>query len=237
MWNLPTIGDWLVYVPVGWLAAILAGRVVGYLRIRKEWLVGYTRKVFHFWIFTLAALVGWIGGFGAVQSFGAAVATVVLWAVIQGKQSRLFQALARPKDAPDEKFYVLMPLLMTALGGLSANWLFGDMAVIGYAVAGWGDAVGEPVGTRWGRHRYRIPSFQGAHFERSLEGSLAVLVASWLATVLVLSLTQDLSLLRAGAIALMVAAVSVLVEAFSFHSLDNLTVQLAATATAAGFLA
>jgi len=38
---------------------------------------------------------------------------------------------------------------------------------------GWGDAVGEPVGTRFGRHPYRVPSLAGVPATRTLEGSLA----------------------------------------------------------------
>jgi phytol kinase len=58
---------------------------------------------------------------------------------------------------------------MTAAGGMISNILFGKLAVVGYVVTGWGDAVGEPVGTRWGNHRYRVPTLTGIKCHRSLD--------------------------------------------------------------------
>jgi phytol kinase len=206
------------------------GRLCGWLRDARCWRVGYTRKLFHFAIFTLAAVVGLAGGFGAVQAFGGAVAVVVLHAVGRAERSPLFRALARPEDAPHQRFYVLVPLFMTAAGGLSSNVLFGGCALVGYAVTGWGDAVGEPVGTRWGRHRYRVPTLTRVTCTRSLEGSAAVFLASSLAAAAALWV-GDFELGGAALLtcALLVAVLCTLVEAVTFHSLDNLTIQLAAS--------
>jgi phytol kinase len=165
--------------------------------------------------------------------FGSAIAALVLWSVMRGNGSRLYRALARPSDAPHEKYYVIVPLLMTALGGMLSNVLFGKMAVVGYVVTGWGDAVGEPVGARWGRHRYRVPTLTGIRCYRSLEGSAAVLLTSFVGAALVLSIGFDLSPTAAALAAIAIALVTALVEAFTFHSLDNLTLQLASTAVAA----
>jgi len=232
-WSLPSIGEFARYGSIGLAAGVAFGVVAGVLRDRLAWRVGYTRKIYHFAIFTLAAAIGIRGGFTAVQAYGGAVALVVLFAVWRGADSSLFRAVARPTDAPHERFYVVMPLCMTALGGLASNLLFGPAAVVGYAVTGWGDAVGEPVGTAWGRHRYRVPTLTGIECFRSLEGSSAVFLASLLAATAVLGfggldLTTGSLLLAVPAIAL----VATLVEAYTFHSLDNLTIQLAASGVA-----
>jgi phytol kinase len=124
-----------------------------------------------------------------------------------------------------------VPLATTALGGVLANLLFGDFAVVGYLVAGWGDAVGEPVGTRWGRHRYRVPSLAGVPATRSLEGSSAVLLCGAAAAVIVL-LARGYGAPTAVAVGLACGLAGALVEAVSSHGLDNLTVQLAGAATA-----
>jgi phytol kinase len=96
---------------------------------------------------------------------------------------------------------------------------------------GWGDAVGEPVGARFGRHRYRVPSLGGVRAERSFEGSAAVLAVSAAACVVALLALgfPPASALRAGLLGGFAGAA---VEAVSHHGLDNLTMQLAASAAA-----
>jgi phytol kinase len=124
---------------------------------------------------------------------------------------------------------------MTALGGVVSAVLAGPQASVGYLVAGWGDAVGEPVGSRWGRHRYRVPSLAGVPAERSWEGSLAVFLASWAAAAVALAslgASQGLVL-----VALACAAAATSVEALSNHGLDNLTVQVTASVVAAWLIA
>jgi len=151
--------------------------------------------------------------------------------VARGDGFAFYEALARPTDAPRRSLFVLVPLATTAIGGLGANLLFGGLAHIGYLVCGWGDAVAEPVGTRWGRHRYRVPSIAGVAATRSLEGSAAVFLVGGLAAFAGLLLAGVPQATAAG-VAIACAAAGALVEALSNHGLDNLTVQLAAAGTA-----
>jgi phytol kinase len=232
LWTLPTVNDWIIFFPSGILLGSVFGWITGYLKDKYSLKAGYSRKMFHFIIFTLATIVGLTAGFQAVQVFGVAIGTVVMRAVLQGKKNPLFRAVARPTDAPFEKYYIVVPLLMTAAGGMLSNILFGQLAVVGYAVTGWGDAVGEPAGTRWGKHRYRVPTLTGIQCYRSLEGSTAVFIASLTGAFGVLVFGFQLPVNTSLLVALYVAVISTLVEAITFHSLDNLTLQVVATATA-----
>ncbi len=232
-WSFPSWDVWIGYFPAGMAAGVVSGWLAGCCRERWKLPVGYSRKIFHFLIFSLACAIGAARGFEAVQVFGAAVAFIVIHAVWRGYDSRLFTAVARPSDKPFERFYVVVPLLMTALGGMLSNILFGGFALVGYIATGWGDAVGEPVGTRWGKHRYRVPTFTGIIAYRSLEGSLAVGLASWIGCGLVLLLALDVSFFSALWISLVLSWITVLVEAVSFHSVDNLTIQIAASGVCA----
>jgi phytol kinase len=201
------------------------------LRVKRRWRVGYTRKLFHFFIFTAAGLLQLRWGLPVVVVFGTAISLLVLWAVYRGPKSPFYLALARPSDAPKERLFILIPLLTTAVGGVLANLFFGQWAAIGYLVGGWGDAIGEPVGSRWGRHRYNVPSMAGVAATRSLEGSAAVFVVS--AGVAFLGLqAQGVPLHTAIPWALLIAGAATGVEAISTHGLDNLTIQLAAAGTA-----
>jgi phytol kinase len=215
-----------------WAAAALAG----WMRVAKGWPVAYSRKGFHFAIFTMAGVVQLLGGLPAVMLFGGLVSGVVLYAVLRGEGFPFYEALARPADAPRRTLFIIVPLLTTALGGLLANLLFGAWAVVGYLVGGWGDAVGEPVGAAVGRHRYRVPSLGGVRATRSVEGSAAVLAAGALAAFACL-LARGVDPLVAAGVGAACGAAGALVEAFSTHGTDNLTVQLAAAGIAFLFLA
>jgi phytol kinase len=206
------------------------GTVAARLRARGV-RVPYTRKLFHFGIFTGAAVVHALGGLPATNAFGAAVAAWVLLAVLGGEGHLLYEALARDTDRPHRTLFILVPLATTAVGGLLSALLAGPFAAVGYVVAGWGDAVGEPVGARWGHHPYRVPSLGGVSARRTGEGSAAVFAAgaaaAWVALV-GLGVPTGTALLVAPA----VAAAATAVEAVSHHGTDNLTVQLAASLVA-----
>ncbi len=232
LWTFPTLQEWMIFLPAGLIVGSFFGWLTGYLKDSFTLKAGYSRKIFHLIIFSLAALIGLTAGFQAVQVFGVAIGLVVMWAVVQGEKNPLFRAVVRPTDAPHQKYYIVIPFLMTAAGGMLSNILFGKLAVVGYAVTGWGDAIGEPAGTRWGKHRYRVPTLTGIECTRSLEGSLAVFIASLTGACVVLYFGFHLSVNTALITSLSVAMLSTLVEAITFHSLDNLTLQVAATATA-----
>jgi phytol kinase len=210
--------------------ALLVAGFAAALR-RRGVRVAYTRKTFHFGIFSGATVVHHALGLAAVALYGALVCALVTLAVWRGERSGLFAALARPADAPRERLFILVPMLTTALGGVLGNLFFGAFAAVGYLACGWGDAVGEPVGARFGRHRYRVPSLGGVRAERSFEGSAAVLAVGAAACVVALLALgfPPASALRAGLLGGFAGAA---VEAVSHHGLDNLTMQLAASAAA-----
>ncbi len=219
------LAPWLLVV------ATLAAAWVGRLRVRRGVVTPYTRKIFHLVIFSLAGVLQLTGGLSLVMLYGSVVACVVLYAVWRGEGFPFYEALARPTDRPHRTLFVLVPLATTAVGGVLANLLFPTTAFIGYLVTGWGDAVGEPVGTAWGRHRYRVPSLAGVPATRSLEGSSAVFLVSFAAAFLGLA-AAGLPGGRAFGVALACAAGSTAVEAVSSHGLDNLTLQVAAAGIA-----
>ena len=220
--------------PLAVVYTVLAAWIAGRLRTRGM-RAPYTRKIFHFAIFTMAGALHLALGLTGVVVFGTVVAAAVLLATVRGDDFAFYEALARPTDSPHRTLFILVPLATTAAGGVIDNLLFADFALIGYLVAGWGDAVGEPVGTRWGRHRYRVPSLAGVRAERSIEGSLAVfLVGSLAAGIGLLAWGQAPG--SAVAVGLACGAGGALVESFSTHGLDNLTVQVAASAAAAALL-
>jgi len=193
------------------------------------------RKVFHAGIFTGAVPAQLLQGFWGVVVYGSVISLIVLVASWQGPGLPFYDALARPSDCDASRRFVFTPLLSTAVGGLLAALLVGSFAVVGYLVCGWGDAAGEPVGERWGRHRYFSPLSSEHQRSRSLEGSLAVFLAGSLGAGLALALLGS-SFSQALGIGLACGAAGAVAEALSGPGTDNLWVQLIPSLLAWWFL-
>lgn len=221
----------ILLAPLLLLYTGIAGWFAGWLRVKKNVRAPYTRKVFHFLIFTMAAVLQITIGLPAVVLFGIVVSLAVVYACIRGKDYMYYEAMARPTDEPRRTLFILIPLASTALGGVIANLFFAPFAAVGYLVAGWGDAVGEPVGTRWGKHRYKVPSLGKVAATRSIEGSAAVFLVGTLVGFAGM-LLMGISPLTALWVAAIAGLAGAAVEAFSNHGIDNLTVQVAVTAVA-----
>jgi dolichol kinase len=147
--DLPTL---LAVTPLALLYAAAAAAFVAWLSIGRKVRAPYTRKAFHFLILTVAMLVHLRWGAGGVVVFGSVVSLLVMLAVVRGDGFGFYEALAR-RATRRRTLFILVPLFTTAVGGILANLLFPAWAHVGYMVVAWGDAVGEPVGTRWGRHQ------------------------------------------------------------------------------------
>jgi phytol kinase len=165
-------------------------------------------------------------GFLAVCLFGSMVSIVVAYAVWKGSGHSFYEALAREQDGSDRTYYIVVPYFATMIGGLTNNLVFGPLAIIGYLVGGLGDAAGEPVGTRWGKHRYVIPIGK-TETTRSYEGSLGVLIVSLAALLIGIVVSPDLQLnLRTIILLPVIASACAVVEAVSPHGWDNTPMQI-----------
>jgi len=192
---------------------------------------GYTRKVFHFLIFSTVAALEWRVGTPAVCLFGGMSTLAVFFAVWRGRGNLLYEALAREKDEPHRTFFILVPYFATLAGGLAGNLVFGPITIAGYLVTGLGDAIGEPAGTMFGKHPYRVRSLSSVPAIRSLEGSAAVFIMSVIALGLAAAVSPHIQLTAIGIPkVLVIAAACTLVEAVSPHGWDNATMQLVPTA-------
>ena len=137
--DLPT-ALWSCTLAAG--VALSIGVLASYAH-RRGVAVPYTRKIFHFGVFTGAAVTYSLWGLPGTNAFGAVLACVVLVAVLRGDRDPIYRVLARETDRPHRTLFILVPLVTTALGGLGSALLTGPYATVGYLVSGWGDAVGE----------------------------------------------------------------------------------------------
>ncbi len=232
---MPDVKQIILFGPFCLIYIFVCAAYAARLRVKRGVRAPYTRKIFHFLIFTMAGVLQMLAGLPVVALFGGIASLCVLYATYRGDGFPFYEVMARPTDAPHRTLYIIVPLITTALGGILANIFFTPFAYVGYFVGGWGDAIGEPVGSRWGRHKYRVPSMMGVPATRSIEGSTAVFLVSAAAAFLALML-GGISLETALRASLFCALAGTLVEAVSTHGLDNLTIQLAVSAVSYYYL-
>jgi phytol kinase len=96
--------------------------------------------------------------------------------------------------------------------------------VIGILIMTYGDGLAALIGQRFGQHPYQ---FWGE--KKSWEGSATMAVVSFIVTASILTLVEG-NLWNIGLIALGVAGVATILEAFSKLGIDNLTVPIGSAA-------
>lgn len=99
-------------------------------------------------------------------------------------------------------------------------------AALGILVMTWGDGFAALIGQRFGKHKYKVLGSQ-----KSWEGSLTMILVSFLVSFLVLLSVQG-NIWQTWIVSLIVAMVATALEAFSFLGIDNLTVPLGSAALA-----
>ena len=109
-----------VALQVGGLASLVGmiGAVWAAWLRRRGTKVAYTRKLFHFVIFSAAAVVHIVWELPGTLLFGTVIVGIVLAAVGAGDGHPLYEALARDSDRPHRTLFIVIPLFTTAAGGL-----------------------------------------------------------------------------------------------------------------------
>ncbi len=225
--NFPSFSQLLMEGPIALLWAYFCLYISGYLKKYRGIKTGYSRKIFHFLIFATVAIIHWIWGLPTVCLFGGMTSLVIFYAIMQGSGNLLYEAIAREKDAPHRTYYIVIPYFATLIGGVATNIFFAETAVIGYLVTGIGDAIAEPVGTRFGKHVYTMPSFGKVPSTRSMEGSAAVCLASCFSIIIVAWTNPELNLSAQNSWRVPVLSlICMITEAISPHGWDNIPMQI-----------
>jgi phytol kinase len=205
----------------------------GSLVFHKDVKVNYTRKINHFALFIIPMVLDRMIPFGrSIETFmlSAILTVATLFIYIQPVRSRvpfvrrMFLSFDRPEDRP----YTLKWLSTQIIAGyiiivpaiiLFLRLGYGTLVFIPVLINGFGDGLAEPVGVRFGKHQYRTRAlFSGRTYERSLEGSACVFLASIVVLFIFQSSFSDIEFIVALA-ALPMAMT--LAEAFSPHTWDT----------------
>lgn len=150
----------------------------------------------------------------------------LFYAVLSGEGNFFFEAIARESDGPHRGLYVISATYTTLLGFLLASFFFGSFYKLGLLTLGWGDSMGEVIGVKLGKHKYSVPNLTRFKCTRSIEGSLAIFVASVFALIVGLALFTPFSFYDFFPNVILMGIIITCAEAVSPHGMDNLTIPL-----------
>lgn len=140
---------------------------------------------------------------------------------------RIFSAMDPKEGAtPGTVYFAFSCTLLLAV--FHVNWELGFprgyeyLAMAGIMAMTWGDAAAAIIGKRFGKHTFRVSGTN----KRTIEGSIACFVTTFIAVAITLAILspRSLSLLLISALAS--AIIATLLEAYSPAGLDNLTVPI-----------
>lgn len=182
---------------------------------------GYTRKIFHFVAFGSTAIFLKYAPLNTTLVLIIIGALSVGIACLAGNAFSWFNGIRRTSDYPNETLYVVLPLLSTIVWLTIGAILFDRfIMIIGTICVAIGDAIAEPIGVKFGKHKYNVFSLTGNTSQRSLEGSLSVFI---MCAMIIFLFTNNLTL------SLGVGLLSSFIEAISPRGTDNLTLPVTAS--------
>ena len=160
--------------------------------------------------------------------FGIIISCFILNSVIRRDSSGLYQALAREKDYPNKTLYIVIPYFATLSGGILINYYFPNYVVLGYLICGIADASGEVIGTKFGKHQFKVKVFNIHNSFKSIEGSSSIFLISFIIyAVFTYNIFQNLSSIILFHIFLSSLIITI-AEIITPKGLDNLSIQLLA---------
>ena len=213
-WLIISIGVAVILVTLSTVFLLM------WLRLER-WQV---RKIGHMIVNTVAAFFPYMytNFFDLLISLILAIGTLLILSVIPQIQilQRIFIKCSRKESFPWELFInsVLMGITMVLI-----LWFFKDNLFVftgAYLIISLGDGLGEMIGRPYGRIKYRIFN------AKSLEGTMAVFVGSFVGLIIALGANLMLRLPGVWWKIVLVAFIAMVVEACSFWFFDNITLPI-----------
>lgn len=201
--------------------------------------VNYTRKINHFaLIFVPVFLRSVFPHEASFERFiiGCVIGTLILFIYVKPVRDKIsiiatmFLSFDRPEDRPNTLWWLFTQILAGYIVLVPMIILFVQNGLEGLIwipllILAFGDGLAEPIGVRFGRHKYETYAFfSKKKYVRSLEGSACVLLASIIVIIVFHSSFTQLQFIIA---LIFIPPLMTLVEAFSPHTWDTPTLYLA----------
>ncbi len=205
----------------------------GLLVEHKNVKVNYTRKINHFALFFLPILLNRQYAYDRAYGLfilGAVLAVLKFAFYVKPIRERvhfisvMFRSFDRPEDRPHTLLWIATQtaaghLILISFGIFFASQGLLHLILIPILIYGIGDGLAEPVGVKFGRHKYTAHAmFSQKKYHRTLEGSLCVLTTGLVVIAFHYPYFSALQFIAAMAVVPLVMTVA---EAFSPHTWDS----------------
>lgn len=165
----------------------------GHLVLNKGVKVNYTRKINHFALFFIPMFITKVLVIERSPEnyyIGAAIAILSLFLYLKPIRSRvpvvnqMFASFDRPEDRPNTMLWLISQtmagyLVLTFFLGFFISHQCVELIFLPVIINGIGDGLAEPVGVKFGKHKYKVRAlFSKVKYERSFEGSACVFITS-----------------------------------------------------------
>lgn len=195
--------------------------------------VNYTRKANHFALYCIPQVLD--SAFKVTPCIAAGIVNVIatvaifilFWQPVRTRfafAQTMFSSYDRPEDRPHTlswlvtQFLATLPVLIAMLLYFR-HFGFAPLALMIVLIATVGDGLAEPVGIRYGKRKYTVPSFLAdRQYTRSYAGSLCMFAVS---AAGVLLFHDAFTPLQFAAALILIPCSVTLVEALSPHTWDN----------------
>ena len=227
--NDPVLIRGIIHTSILCLVAYASGSLVYYKGVK----VNYTRKINHFSLFFIPMF---LDKFIPVKpslelliigSILAVTGLIIYIKPVRIKSNfiqRMFLSFDRPEDRPNTLlwlstqtafgFLVLIPFII-----LFYTSGYEYLIIIPILVNGIGDGLAEPVGVRFGKHKYQTYAlFSKIKYERTLEGSACIFITS---VVVILFFQSGFTSSEFIYVIIIFPIVMTLSEAFAPHTWDT----------------
>lgn len=211
----------------------------GLLVIHKNIKVNYTRKIGHFSLFFIPVYLDRVFFYQKtldliIISYLIFFTILLIYVKPMRERSYLIDLMFKSFDRPEDRPHTLLWLITQVVAGymvifpmiiLFSYYDLRHLILIPILITGIGDGLAEPVGVRFGKHRYPVNAlFTDKKYYRTLEGSACVFITS---IVIIAAYHASFSLPQFIAALIFMPIVMTLTEAFSPHTWDTPTLFLA----------
>ncbi len=221
----PTQQDWLM-ISIGVIIIILSLCTVFVMKL-LNWERWQIRKIGHIIINFIAAFYPllFVNLFDVLISILIAIGILLILSAIPQIRmlQRIFIMCARKETFPWE---LLINSVLMGIAMLTILWFFREdeklfVFTAAYLTVSLGDGLGEMIGRPYGKVRYKIFN------EKSLEGTLAVLLGSFVGLIIAFGEAGLFGLPGVWWKIIVVSLIAMVVEAFSFSFSDNVALPAA----------
>ena len=227
------LADWPILELLRLIGLFAIGCLTSYLVKKEKLKVNYSRKILHFSQLLSTLLINRTFFDYSMEYFIISGTLTFLQSLLFVEPLRrrisflnfMFLSYDRPEDRPLTFRLVITQVVGMNIALIAVAYLYElsavplDLLAVPLLITAFGDGLAEPIGVRFGMHKYKVRDlFGNRHYTRSIEGSAMVFLASLITLIGFQEVFPQATLLFMLAVLPLLMTIT---EAYSPHTWDN----------------